>query len=85
VRIDTDQWLNSQFSSEKRNAETRYNSSVRRKSKIDLEKRRERIERARGMTPEERLLACVNFSSLVVEFQRAGKRYREEKLRLSRS
>jgi len=58
---------------------------MRQKSRIDQEKQRERIERARRMTPENRLLACVNLARLGVEIQRAGQRYREEALRLSRS
>ena len=37
----------------------------------------ERIERARRMTPESRLEACVNLCKLVVEFQRAGNDHRQ--------
>jgi len=57
---------------------------MRQKSRIDQEKQRERIERARRMTPENRLLACVNISRLVAEFQRAGQQYREEAFKKSR-
>ena len=49
---------------------------MRRKSSIDTAKQKERIERARRMTPESRLEACVNLSRLVKEIQRAGERYR---------
>jgi hypothetical protein len=51
---------------------------VRRKSAIDRAKRLDRIERARRMTPEERLLACANVSRVIVELHEVGKRYREE-------
>ena len=56
----------------------RYNSTMRRKSSIDRARQKERIERARGMTPEARLVACVKISRLVKEIQRAGERYRKE-------
>ena len=49
---------------------------MRRPSAIDRAKQLERIERARRMTPEARLLACVNISMAVLELQRAGKRDR---------
>jgi hypothetical protein len=51
----------------------------RRKSSIDLAKQKERIERARRMTPEERLQACINLSSLVAEFQQAGRKLRKSR------
>jgi hypothetical protein len=46
---------------------------MRRKSFIDLAKQKDRIERARRMTPEERLQACVNLTEFGIEFQRAQK------------
>lgn len=49
---------------------------MRRPSAIDQEKQQERIERARRMTPEERLLACANISRAVLELQLAGRRDR---------
>jgi hypothetical protein len=58
---------------------------VRRKSSIDIAKRLDRIERARRMTPEARLSACVNLARTTLELQQSGKRYREEKLRNTRS
>jgi len=71
-------------SPEEARASCGYNSGMRQKSRIDQEKQRERIERARRMTPENRLLACVNISRLVAEFQRAGQQYREEAFKKSR-
>jgi hypothetical protein len=61
-----------------------YNSFVRRESAIDRAKQNDSVERARRMTPEHRLLACVNISSVVLELARIGKRDREEKLRRPR-
>ena len=58
--------------------QSEYNSTMRRKSSIDRARQKERIERARGMTPEGRLVACVKISRLVKEIQRAGERYRQE-------
>jgi hypothetical protein len=52
---------------------------MRRPSAIDREKQRERIERARRMTPEERLLACANTSKAVLELQLEGRRNRARK------
>jgi hypothetical protein len=46
---------------------------MRRKSSIDLAKQKERIERARRMTPEERLQECIHLTELVREFKRAQK------------
>jgi len=56
----------------------------RTKSAIDEAKQRERIERARRMTPQQRLMACVEFSSMVLEFHNAGKRRRAEHQRPQR-
>jgi hypothetical protein len=50
---------------------------MRGKSAIDHAKQTERIERARRMSPERRLEACINLSKLGAEIQRAGRRYRE--------
>ena len=61
-----------------------YNAVVRKKSSIDREKQLERIERARRMTPEERLLACVNISRAVLELQRSGRQSRAGVLQKSR-
>ena len=71
-------------SPEEARASCGYNSGMRQKSRIDQEKQRERIASARQMTPENRLLACVNISRLVAEFQRAGQQYREEAFKKSR-
>jgi len=62
----------------------RYNSSMRRKSAIDRDKQASRVERARRMTPESRLLACINISQTTEELQRNGKQYRERQ-QISRS
>ena len=51
---------------------------MRRPSAIDRAKQKDRVERARRMTPEQRLQASVAISSVVLEIARAGKRYREE-------
>jgi hypothetical protein len=51
---------------------------MRRQSSIDRAKRKERVERARRMTPEGRLEACVRISRAVMEIHRAGERYRQE-------
>jgi hypothetical protein len=51
--------------------------SMRRKSSIDLAKQKERIERARRMTPEERMQTCINLTKLGLEFKRAQKRLLE--------
>jgi len=58
---------------------------MRRKSFIDTVKQLDRIERARRMTPDRRLLACANVSGAVLELQLSGKRYRKQALRNSRS
>jgi len=58
---------------------------VRRKSAIDRAKRLDRIDRARRMTPEERLLACANMCRAIVELREAGKRYREQTVQNPRS
>ena len=50
---------------------------MRRKSSIDLAKQKERIERARQMTPEARMGACIRMSHVVMEIHRAGKQYRQ--------
>jgi hypothetical protein len=50
---------------------------VRRKSSLNREKRRNLAERARRMTPEQRLEATANLSHAVKEIERAGKRHRE--------
>jgi hypothetical protein len=50
---------------------------VRRNSAIDLAKQKERIERARKMTPEARMVACINMSRVVMEIHRAGERHRQ--------
>jgi hypothetical protein len=49
---------------------------VRTPSSLDREKQKERLERARRMTPEERLLAAANLSEEVAMFQKAGARHR---------
>jgi len=38
-----------------------------------------RIDSARRMTPENRLLACINLAQFANEIQRAGRRDRESK------
>ena len=53
---------------------------MRRPSEIDRAKQLERIERARRMTPEARLLACVQISTMVLQLQQAGKRDRDAAL-----
>ena len=58
---------------------------MRRESAIDRAKQKDRVERARRMTPEQRLQACVEISSVVLEIARTGKRDREEKRRRLRS
>ena len=58
---------------------------MRRKSSIDLARQKERIERARQMTPEERMKACVKISRVVMEIHRAGERDRREAAQNSRS
>ena len=61
-----------------------YNDPMRRKSAIDEAKQKDRIERARRMTPEARLQACIRISHVALELRRAGERYRQtflEKLR----
>jgi hypothetical protein len=50
---------------------------MRRRSSIDLAKQRERIERARLMTIEERLRACVRLSEFGAELQRVQRYLRE--------
>ena len=55
----------------------RYNCFVRRKSAINRTKRLSLIERARRMTPEDRLVACANLAKVTTELQRAGKRHRD--------
>jgi hypothetical protein len=55
----------------------RYNGAMRRKSSINQEKRRNLVERARRMTPEQRLLASANLSETIRQLELAGKRYRE--------
>jgi len=50
---------------------------VRRKSSIDREKQRDRFDRARRLTPEQRLIACMNLARTGAELQRAGMKYRE--------
>ena len=50
---------------------------VRRNSAIDSDKRLSRVERARRMTPEDRLLACLNISHAIADLRRSGKRHRE--------
>jgi hypothetical protein len=57
---------------------------VRRKSTINLQKRLDAVERARRMTPEERLQAAANLSQTVKEIERAGKRQRERKAQKER-
>jgi hypothetical protein len=57
---------------------------VRRKSTINLQKRLDAVERARRMTPEERLQAAANLSQTVKEIERAGKRQRESKAQKER-
>ena len=46
---------------------------MRRESSIDRAKQKDRIERARQMTPEERIQECINLTELGLEFQRAQK------------
>jgi hypothetical protein len=58
---------------------------VRRKSSINREKRLNLAERARRMTPEERLKAAANLSHAMKEIERAGKRHREGNARKERS
>lgn len=53
-----------------------YTGAMRRRSSLDDAKRRDRIERARRMTPEQRLQACVNLSKLTAELRLAGERDR---------
>jgi hypothetical protein len=65
--------------------DTGYNVVVRKKSSIDREKQLERIERARRMTPEERLSACVNISRAVLELQLSGKQRRSGVIQKSHS
>lgn len=50
---------------------------MKRTSSINRAKRQDLIEKARAMSPEERLQTCVNLSHTVVEFARAGKRHRK--------
>ena len=57
---------------------------MRRKSSLDVAKQEDRIRRARKMTPEERLLACVNMSHVVLELARVGKRDRKRDAQPSR-
>jgi len=52
----------------------------RRESVIDEAKQRDRIDRARRMTPQQRLQACLDFSAIVLEFHSAGKRHRRNSL-----
>ncbi len=63
----------------------RYSSRMRRKSAIDRAKQAERIERARRMTPEQRLEASASVSAAVMELHRAGHRDRQELLKKRRS
>src|SRR5438552_3299460 len=62
-----------------------YNCSVRRKSSFDQEKQRDHVERARRMTPEERLQVSINLSRAVAELHLAGKRSREGNTSKNRS
>lgn len=50
---------------------------MKRTSTINRVKRLDLIEKARAMTPAERLQTCVNLSHAVGEFARAGKRHRK--------
>lgn len=63
----------------------RYNQRVRRKSFINEQKRLDAIERARRMTPEQRMEAAANLSQTVKEIERAGKQQREGKSKKERS
>jgi hypothetical protein len=58
---------------------------MRRPSQIDRQKQARLLESARRMTPEERLLACVNLSRVAAEFQQAGQRHRRSRSRTTRS
>ena len=62
-----------------------YNGFVRRKSSIDRAKRQSLIESARQMTPENRLVACINLSRVTAELERCGKRHRAGRPQNSRS
>lgn len=57
---------------------------VRRKSSINREKRLDTIERARRMTPEQRVETAANLCQAVMELERAGKLQREERARKGR-
>jgi hypothetical protein len=51
---------------------------ARRKSALGASMERSVIERARRLTPEARLSACVNLSRIGAEIKRSAKRHREE-------
>jgi hypothetical protein len=57
---------------------------MRRKSAIDEAKQKDRIERARSMTPEARLQASIRITHVVLELRRAGELYRQSILEKSR-
>jgi hypothetical protein len=51
---------------------------ARRKSALGASMERSVIERARRLTPEARLSACVNLARIGAEIKRCAKRHREE-------
>ena len=56
--------------------DNRYNYLVRKKSGLGDSKRQSLVEKARRMTPQQRLEACVRLSAELAEVQRAGAAHR---------